>query len=49
MQIPLNNFEQYIDETILQHGVQYVEDGCVHEGVNGRVVSGLICLYKLFL
>lgn len=49
MQILLDNFEQYVNKTILQCGLQYVEDGCVHEGVNGRVVSGLICLYKLFL
>ncbi len=33
MQIPLNQFEQYIDETILQCGLQYFKKGNVHEPV----------------
>lgn len=31
MQIPLNQFEQYIDETILKRGLQYFKKGHVHE------------------
>ena len=31
MQIPLNQFEQYIDETILKRGLQYFKNGHVHE------------------
>jgi uncharacterized Zn finger protein len=31
MQIPLNQFEQYIDETILKRGLQYYKKGHVHE------------------
>ena len=31
MQIPLNQFEQYIDETILKRGLQYFKKGLVHE------------------
>ncbi|MGQ9847778.1 MAG: SWIM zinc finger family protein [Bacteroidales bacterium] len=30
MQIPLNQFEQYIDETILKRGLQYFKKGRVH-------------------
>jgi len=31
MQIPLTQFEQYIDETILKRGLQYFKKGLVHE------------------
>lgn len=31
MQIPLNQFEQYIDETILKRGLQYFKSGRVNE------------------
>ena len=31
MKIPLNSFEQYIDETILKRGFQYFKKGLVHE------------------
>ncbi|NCB46567.1 hypothetical protein EOM81_06090 [bacterium] len=31
MQIPLNQFEQYIDETIQKRGLQYFKKGHVHE------------------
>jgi len=31
MQIPLNQFEQYIDEPILKRGLQYFKKGHVHE------------------
>jgi len=31
MQIPLNQFEQYIDETILKRGLSYLKNGHVHE------------------
>lgn len=31
MQIPLNQFEQYIDDTILNRGLQYFKKGRVHE------------------
>jgi len=31
MQIPLNQFEQFIDETILKRGLQYFKNGHVHE------------------
>ena len=31
MQIPLNQFEQYIDETILKRGLAYFKDGSVNE------------------
>lgn len=31
MQIPLNEFEQYIDETILKHGLSYFKNGHVTE------------------
>lgn len=31
MQIPLYQFEQYIDETILKRGLQYFKNGHVHE------------------
>ena len=31
MQIPLNQFEQYIGETILKRGLQYFKNGYVHE------------------
>ncbi|MGB4205157.1 MAG: SWIM zinc finger family protein [Bacteroidales bacterium] len=31
MQIPLNQFEQYIDETILKRGLRYFKNGHVHE------------------
>jgi uncharacterized Zn finger protein len=31
MQIPLNQFEQYIDEAILKRGLQYFKKGHVHE------------------
>lgn len=31
MQIPLNQFEQYIDETILERGLTYFKNGHVHE------------------
>jgi len=31
MQIPLDQFEQYIDETILKRGLQYFKNGHVHE------------------
>ncbi len=31
MKIPLNSFEQYIDETILKRGLQYFKKGLVHE------------------
>lgn len=31
MQIPLNQFEQIIDETILKRGLQYFKNGNVHE------------------
>ena len=31
MQIPLNQFEQYIDETILKRGLSYFNNGHVHE------------------
>ena len=31
MQIPLNQFEQYIDETILRRGLQYFKKGHVHK------------------
>lgn len=31
MQIPLNQFEQYIDETILKRGLQYFKNGHVHK------------------
>jgi len=31
MQIPLNQFEQYIDETILKRGLQYFKKGHVHD------------------
>lgn len=31
MQIPLNGFEHYIDETILKRGLSYVKKGHVHE------------------
>ncbi|MBW6480929.1 MAG: SWIM zinc finger family protein [Bacteroidales bacterium] len=31
MQIPLTQFEQYIDETILKRGLQYFKKGHVHE------------------
>lgn len=31
MQIPLNKFEQYIDETILKRGLQYFKKGLVHK------------------
>jgi len=31
MQIPLNQFEQYIDETILKRGLSYFKNGHVHE------------------
>jgi uncharacterized Zn finger protein len=33
MQIPLNQFEQYIDETILQRGLQYYKKGYVQEPI----------------
>jgi len=33
MQIPLNQFEQYIDETILKRGLSYFRNGHVHEPV----------------
>jgi len=29
MQIPLNQFEQYIDDIILQRGLSYFREGCV--------------------
>lgn len=31
MQIPLNRFEQYIDEPILKRSFQYFKKGHVHE------------------
>ena len=31
MKIPLNSFEQLIDETILKRGLEYFEQGCVSE------------------
>jgi hypothetical protein len=31
MQIPLDQFEQYINETILKKGLSYFKKGCVHE------------------
>ena len=31
MQFPLNQFEEYIDETILKRGLQYFKEGYVHE------------------
>ncbi len=31
MKIPLNQFEQYIDETILKRGLQYFKNGQVNE------------------
>jgi uncharacterized Zn finger protein len=31
MQIPFDQFEQYIDETILKRGLSYFQQGCVHE------------------
>jgi uncharacterized Zn finger protein len=31
MKIPLNSFEQYIDETILKRGFQYFKKGLVNE------------------
>lgn len=31
MKIPLQNFEQYIDETILKRGFQYFKKGLVNE------------------
>ncbi len=31
MQIPLNQFEQYIDETILKRGLQYFKNGLVND------------------
>lgn len=31
MQIPINQFEQYIDETILKRGLSYFKNGHVHE------------------
>jgi uncharacterized Zn finger protein len=46
MQIPLNRFEQYIDETILKRGLQYFKKGHVHEpeeispGVYEAIVEG---------
>jgi uncharacterized Zn finger protein len=46
MQIPLNQFEQYIDETILKRGLQYFKKGHVHEpeeispGVYEAIVEG---------
>lgn len=46
MQIPLNQFEQYIDETILKRGLQYFKKGHVHEpeeispGVFEAIVEG---------
>ncbi len=33
MQIPLNQFEQYIDETIFKRGLSYFKNGLVHEPV----------------
>ena len=46
MQIPLNQFEQYIDETILKRGLRYFKNGQVHEpeeispGVYEAIVEG---------
>lgn len=46
MQIPLTQFEQYIDETILKRGLQYFKKGHVHEpeeispGVYEAIVEG---------
>lgn len=46
MQIPLTQFEQYIDETILKRGFQYFKKGHVHEpeeispGVYEAIVEG---------
>lgn len=46
MQIPLDQFEQYIDEKILKRGLSYFQDGCVGEaeeisaGVFEATVSG---------
>lgn len=31
MQIPLNHFEQYVDETILKRGLKYFKTGLVHQ------------------
>ena len=31
MQIPFEQFEQYIDEAILKRGLSYFQQGCVHE------------------
>lgn len=46
MQIPLTQFEQYIDETILKRGLRYFKNGQVHEpeeispGVYEAIVEG---------
>jgi len=46
MQIPLNQFELYIDETILKRGLQYFKNGHVHEpieislGIYEAIVEG---------
>jgi hypothetical protein len=46
MNIPLNQFEQYIDETILKRGLSYFKKGCVNEpvevtpGVYEAIVTG---------
>lgn len=46
MQIPLNQFEQIIEETILKRGLQYFKKGHVHEpeeispGENETIVEG---------
>lgn len=46
MNIPLNDFEEYIGETILSRGLSYFENGCVNEpdeitkGVYETIVEG---------
>ena len=46
MQIPINQFEQYIDETILKRGLSYFKKGYVSEpeeitaGVYEAIVAG---------
>jgi uncharacterized Zn finger protein len=39
MKIPLNKFEQYIDEIILSRGFSYFQNGHVHDPV--EITSGV--------